>query len=69
MSFNKKYLPELPNLIKMREKHISDEEFILFIDDLNKKADAILGSQESFEYLREMREKIKDNEQGLGKRP
>ena len=69
MSFNKKYLPELPNLIKMREKHISDEEFILFIDDLNKKADALLGSQESFEYLREMREKIKDNEQGMGKRP
>ena len=69
MSFNKKYLPELPNLIKMREKHASDEEFILFIDDLNKKTDALLGSQESFEYLREMREKIKDNEQGMGKRP
>lgn len=69
MSFNKRYLPELPDLIKMREKHASDEEFILFIDDLHKKADALLGSSESFEYIREMREKIKDNEQGVGDRP
>ena len=68
MSFNKKYLPDLPDLIKMRKNHESDEEFILFIDNLNRKADALLGSSESFEYIREMREKIKDNEQGMGKR-
>lgn len=66
MSFNKRYIPNLPDLIKMREKHSSDEEFILFIDNLNRKADALLGSSESFEYLREMREKIKADEQGLG---
>ena len=68
MSFNKRYIPELPDLIKMREKHSSDEEFILFIDNLNRKADALLGSPESFEYLREMREKIKGDEQRLGDR-
>jgi hypothetical protein len=68
MSFNKRYIPDLPDLIKMRGKHSSDEEFILFIDNLNRKADALLGSSESFEYLREMREKIKADEQGLGDR-
>ena len=66
MSFNKRYLPELPDLIKIRESYSSDQEFL---DVFNKKTDALLGSPESFEYLREMREKIKDNEQGMGKRP
>ena len=66
MSFNKKYLPELPELIKVRETYSSDEEFL---DRYFRKVDAILGSQESFEYIQKMRKKVEGNEQGLGKRP
>ena len=66
MSFNKKYLPELPELIKVRETYSSDEEFL---DQYFRKVDAILGSQESFEYIQKMRKKVEENEQGLGKRP
>jgi len=66
MSFNKKYLPELPELIKVRETYSSDEEFL---DLYFRKVDAILGSQESFEYIQKMRKKVEENEQGLGKRP
>ena len=66
MSFNKKYLPELPELIKVRETYPSDEEFL---DRYFRKVDAILGSQESFEYIQKMRKKVEEDEQGLGKRP
>lgn len=66
MSFNKRYLPELPDLIKRREKCESDEEFINFIDDYCRKADVLLGSSESFEYVKETRERIKENEKRLG---
>ena len=39
MSFNKKYLPDLPELIKVRETYSSDEKFL---DIYFKKADAIV---------------------------
>jgi hypothetical protein len=65
MSFNKKYLPELPELIKVRETYSSDEEFL---DRYFRKVDAILGSQESFEYIQKMRKKVEEDEQGLGNR-
>ena len=68
MSFNKRYLPELSDLVKIRERYSSDEEFINFIDDYYKKADALLGSSESFEYINEARKKIEENEQRLGER-
>ncbi len=65
MSFNKKYLPELPALIKVRENYSSDEEFLeLYF----RKVDAVFGSQESFEYIRKMREKVEEDEKRLGKR-
>lgn len=69
MSFNKRYLPDLPKLIEMREKHSSDKEFIDFIEDYYKKADALLGPNESFEYIKEAKKRIEEDEQGLGKRP
>jgi hypothetical protein len=66
MSFNKKYLPELPALIKVRENYSSDEEFLeLYF----RKVDAVFGSQESFDYIHEMRKRVEENEQRLGKRP
>jgi hypothetical protein len=65
MSFNKKYLPELPALIKVRENYSSDEEFLeLYF----RKVDAVFGSQESFDYIHEMRKRVEENEQRLGKR-
>jgi hypothetical protein len=66
MSFNKKYLPDLPDLIKIRESYSSDEEFL---DSYLRKVDAIMGSQESFRYLEEIKKRVKENEQGMGKRP
>jgi hypothetical protein len=66
MSFNKKYLPELPALIKIRESYSSDEEFL---DSYLRKVDAIMGSQESFRYLEEIKKRVEENEQGMGKRP
>ncbi len=66
MSFNKKYLPELPDLIKIRESYSSDEEFL---DVFLRKVDAVMGSEESFRYLDEIKKRVKDNEQSMGKRP
>jgi len=66
MSFNKKYLPELPDLIKIRESYSSDEEFL---DVFLRKVDAVMGSEESFRYLEEIKKRAKDNEQSMGKRP
>jgi hypothetical protein len=66
VSFNKKYLPELPALIKIRESYSSDEEFL---DSYLRKVDAIMGSQESFRYLEEIKKRVEENEQGMGKRP
>lgn len=65
MSFNKKYLPELPDLIKIRESYSSDEEFL---DVFLRKVDALMGSVESFRYLEEIKKRVKENEQGMGKR-
>lgn len=64
MSFNKKYLPELEKLVQIRESYSSDEEFL---DEYFKKTDAVIGSSDSFEYIRQMRERVKQNEQGVGK--
>ena len=66
MSFNKKYLPELPELIKVRESYSSDEEFL---EVYFRKVDAVFGSQDSFDYIQKMRKKVEDDEQGMGKRP
>jgi len=67
MSFNKRYLPEFPDLVKKRETCESDEEFIAFIDNYLRKADVLMGSPESFKYISEIRKKIEENEQGMGK--
>ena len=40
MSFNKKYLPELPDLIEIRASYSSDEEFL---DVFLRKVDAVIG--------------------------
>ena len=64
MSFNKKYLPDPEKLAKIRESYSSDKEFL---DDYFRKADAVLGSSESFEYINKIRERVKEDEQRMGK--
>ena len=66
MSFNKKYLPDPENLVKIRESYSSDREFL---EDYFRKTDMILGSPESFDYIQRIRERAKDEEQKLGERP
>ena len=63
MSFNKKYLPELNDLIKIREKYSSDEEFL---DEYFRKVDAVIGSTDSFNYIKDMRKKVEENEKKMG---
>jgi hypothetical protein len=64
MSFNKKYLPDPEKLIKIRESYSSDKEFL---EDYFRKTDAILGSPESFEYIQKIRQRVKEDEQRMGK--
>lgn len=63
MSFNKKYLPELNDLIKIRENYSSDEEFL---DQYFRKVDAVIGSTDSFNYIKDMRKKVEENEKKMG---
>ena len=63
MSFNKKYLPELSELIKIRENYSSDAEFL---ENYLRKVDALMGPQESFEYLEKIKERV-ENEKSVGK--
>jgi len=62
MSFNKKYLPELPVLMKIRERYSSDKDFL---DSYLRKVDAIVGSNDSFEYLKKIKDKV-ENDRKLG---
>jgi len=62
MSFNKKYLPELPVLMKIRERYSSDKDFL---DSYLRKVDAIVGSNDSFEYLKKIKDKV-ENDKKLG---
>lgn len=57
MSFHRRFLPDVETLKKIRQNCLNDEDFIKRI---RGKADALEGSTESFEYLREIEEKIKD---------
>ena len=51
MGFNKRYLPEIDNLISIREKMNSDAEFLkIYLYN----PDAIFGSQESMEFLKQV---------------
>jgi len=63
MGFNKKYLPEIKDLISIREKMNSDVEFLkMYL----YSPDAILGSFESMEFLKdvELLQNNKKDDQG-----
>jgi|LauGreDrversion4_2_1035121.scaffolds.fasta_scaffold2407763_2 hypothetical protein len=55
MGFNKRYVPELDVLMERRKRYDSDEEFL---NSVVGKADALIGSVQSMEYLDSIYEKI-----------
>jgi hypothetical protein len=64
MSFNKKYLPEVEKLVKIRESYSSDKEFL---EDYFRKVDAVFGSSESFDYINQLKKRVEEDEQEVGK--
>lgn len=57
MGFNKKYLPPVADLIKIKERMANDERFL---DIYFYKPDAIIGSTESVEYLDDLSKQIQN---------
>jgi hypothetical protein len=55
MGFNKKFLPEVEDLKKMREKYADDREFL---NRIFGNAEAFLGSVDSYEYLKKISDQI-----------
>ena len=64
MGFNTRRLPELKDLIKIRENYNSDKEFI---ESYVGKADAVIGPVDSSDYLEKLAKKVKKDENGMGR--
>jgi hypothetical protein len=59
MGFNKRFLPEVKELEKIRESMKSDSKFIrFFLQD----PDAVIGSEDSLNYMRELEKKLNSTE-------
>jgi hypothetical protein len=59
MSFYRKILPEIKKMREIHESCQSDEEFV---KKIRGNSDALEGSKESFEYLRKIEERIKQED-------
>lgn len=57
MGFNKKRLPPLEDLKKIRNSYSSDEEFLI---KQFGKADCIIGPLESMDYVKEIEKREKE---------
>jgi hypothetical protein len=55
MSLNKRYLPELDVLLERRKRYETDDEFL---NAVVGKADVIMGSCESVDYIDALYEEI-----------
>jgi hypothetical protein len=64
MGFNIRHLPELKELIKIREKHNSDEEFL---DSYIGKSDSVIGPVDSSEYLEKLSKQVNRDENRMGR--
>jgi hypothetical protein len=64
MGFNTRRLPELKDLIKIRENYNSDKEFL---EAYVGKSDAIIGPVDSSEYLEKLSKRVKKDENGMGR--
>lgn len=59
MGFNKRFLPEIEELEKIRESMGSDSKFVYFF---LHKPDLVIGSDASFQYLRDLEQSLKENQ-------
>jgi hypothetical protein len=66
MSFNRRFLPELSELVKLREALGSDSDFIKRIVG---KSDVIMGPSDSMTFVSEIRKKVDEKEEDPGNRP
>ena len=64
MGFNTRRLPELKDLIKIRENYNSDKEFL---DSYVGKADAVIGPVDSSDYLEKLSKQVKKDEKRMGR--
>jgi hypothetical protein len=64
MGFNTRRLPELKELIKIRESYNSDKEFL---DSYVGKSDAVIGPVDSSDYLEKLAKRVKKDENGMGR--
>ena len=55
MSFHKRHIPDFEDLIKIYEESKNDKEFL---DKVVGKADALIGSTESMEFIEKIEEKV-----------
>lgn len=55
MSFNKRIIPSLDTLVKMREEINNDE---IFIERIFGKGDCFMGPKESFSYMDEIMKQL-----------
>ena len=62
MSFNKVQIPEIDELIRLREGFNDDKAFLLHV---YKGADAIMGSDESFDFLESIEDSLEKKETKL----
>jgi hypothetical protein len=56
---HKRYLPELEDLVRLRESTNNDKEFIKRI---HKGADILLGSEESMDYIEKIEQQLNQDE-------
>jgi len=59
MGFNKRYLPELVDLKEIREEYDDDKKFL---ETYLYKPDAIIGSTDSMDYVKSIKEDYEKRE-------
>jgi hypothetical protein len=64
MGFNTRRLPELKELMKIRENYNSDKEFL---ESYVGKSDAIVGPVDSSEYLEKLAKRVKKDANRMGR--
>jgi len=66
MSFNRRFLPQLSELVELHESLGSDSEFIKRVVG---KSDVIMGPSDSMAFVSEIRKKVNEKEEDSGNRP
>jgi hypothetical protein len=59
MGFHKRQIPDLKDLVLLREKLSNDEEFLQRV--LGRRADAYVGPSDSIEYIEKIYESVKNS--------